>query len=323
VIAAAALVVGIVLGLILRPTVPTWLEPYLPIAVVAALDAVFGGIRARLDGIFDAKVFVVSFISNVLVAALIVFLGDNRGDPPAPVQRMSRQEPQQRSPRRRQASAAVIGVLTLLLGFAIAVQVHANSTGDALAGLQDSDLIGILDTENARADRLRAQITQLQDNLQQLRTSGDRSLAARRQEQQEARALAVLLGTVPAHGPGIVATITDPAGKLTGEDLLDVVEELRGAGAEAIQFGPVRVSTNTAFTGGDGSVDVDGTTVAQPYVVLAIGGPTTLDTALNIPGGVAATVRTAGGRVTVREMHDVVIRATTALPTFHYAVPVK
>jgi small basic protein len=73
------LIAGIVLGLILRPTVPTWLEPYLPIAVVAALDAVFGGLRARLDGIFDAKVFVVSFISNVLVAALIVFLGDKLG----------------------------------------------------------------------------------------------------------------------------------------------------------------------------------------------------------------------------------------------------
>lgn len=78
-IAALALAAGIVLGLILRPTVPTWLEPYLPIAVVAALDAVFGGLRARLDGIFDAKVFVVSFTSNVTVAALIVFLGDKLG----------------------------------------------------------------------------------------------------------------------------------------------------------------------------------------------------------------------------------------------------
>ena len=78
-IAAIGLLVGIVAGLVLRPTVPTWLEPYLPIAVVAALDAVFGGLRARLDGIFDAKVFVVSFISNVLVAALIVFLGDKLG----------------------------------------------------------------------------------------------------------------------------------------------------------------------------------------------------------------------------------------------------
>ena len=78
-IAGIALVAGIVLGLILRPTIPSWMEPYLPIAVVAALDAVFGGIRARLDGIFDAKVFVVSFISNVTVAALIVFLGDKLG----------------------------------------------------------------------------------------------------------------------------------------------------------------------------------------------------------------------------------------------------
>jgi small basic protein len=78
-IGAAALIVGIVVGLILRPTVPTWLEPYLPIAVVAALDAVFGGVRARLDNVFDAKVFVVSFVSNVLVAALIVYLGDKLG----------------------------------------------------------------------------------------------------------------------------------------------------------------------------------------------------------------------------------------------------
>jgi small basic protein len=78
-IGAIALAVGVVLGLILEPTVPVWLQPYLPIAVVAALDAVFGGIRARLDGIFDSKVFVVSFVSNVLVAALVVFLGDKLG----------------------------------------------------------------------------------------------------------------------------------------------------------------------------------------------------------------------------------------------------
>ena len=78
-IPALALVVGVVIGLFVEPTVPLWLQPYLPIAVVAALDAVFGGIRARLDGIFDSKVFVVSFVSNVLVAALIVFLGDKLG----------------------------------------------------------------------------------------------------------------------------------------------------------------------------------------------------------------------------------------------------
>ncbi len=78
-IAAFGLVIGIVAGLLLHPTVPLWLQPYLPIAVVAALDAVFGGVRAILDGIFNDKVFVVSFLSNVVVAALIVYLGDQLG----------------------------------------------------------------------------------------------------------------------------------------------------------------------------------------------------------------------------------------------------
>jgi small basic protein len=76
VIPILGLAAGVLLGLFFDPTVPLWLQPYLPIAVVAALDAVFGGFRARLDGIFDAKVFVISFVSNVVVAALIVFLGD-------------------------------------------------------------------------------------------------------------------------------------------------------------------------------------------------------------------------------------------------------
>lgn len=78
-IAALGLVIGIILGVVLQPSVPLWMQPYLPIAVVAALDAVFGAIRALLDDVFDDRVFVVSFLSNVVVAALLVFLGDKLG----------------------------------------------------------------------------------------------------------------------------------------------------------------------------------------------------------------------------------------------------
>jgi small basic protein len=73
------LLVGVGLGLFFDPTVPADMQPYLPIAVVAALDALFGGLRALLDGIFSDKVFVVSFVSNVVVAVLIVFIGDRLG----------------------------------------------------------------------------------------------------------------------------------------------------------------------------------------------------------------------------------------------------
>jgi small basic protein len=79
VIPLIGLLAGIGIGLFVHPDVPLWLQPYLPIAVVAALDAVFGGVRAVLDGIFNDKVFVISFLANVVVAALIVFLGDQLG----------------------------------------------------------------------------------------------------------------------------------------------------------------------------------------------------------------------------------------------------
>ena len=78
-IVAIAAAIGVAMGLVLQPTVPADLQPYLPIAVVAALDALFGGVRAWLERIFDDKVFVVSFISNVSIAALIVFVGDKLG----------------------------------------------------------------------------------------------------------------------------------------------------------------------------------------------------------------------------------------------------
>ncbi|MFH5209818.1 small basic family protein [Antrihabitans spumae] len=74
-----ALVVGIGIGVATSPEVPDGAAPYLPIAVVAALDTVFGGMRAYFDEIFDSKVFVVSFVFNVAVAAFIVWLGDQLG----------------------------------------------------------------------------------------------------------------------------------------------------------------------------------------------------------------------------------------------------
>lgn len=75
-IVLVGLVVGIVLGLVLEPTLPVFLLPYLPVMIVAALDALLGAGRAYLEGKFSDRVFVVSFLSNVVIAAAIVWLGD-------------------------------------------------------------------------------------------------------------------------------------------------------------------------------------------------------------------------------------------------------
>ena len=239
------------------------------------------------------------------------------GDPGAP----ARSAPRRHRRAIRISAGAVVALLTAVLGFAIVVQVRQNSSTDNLANLRESDLVGILDDQNARADRLRQQIAELQQTLRRLQDSGDRSAAARQQAQQEARTLGVLLGTLPAAGPGVVVEVADPRAALGPEDLLDVVEELRAAGAESIQFGGVRVSTTTAFTApvgasadSTGTVAVDGTAMSPPYRVVAIGDPKNLDTALNIPGGVAAAIRNVGGQLSVTERSSVTIAVTRTLP---------
>ena len=78
-IAAIGLVIGVILGLVFDPVIPAGLQPYLPVAVVAALDALFGAFRASLEGVFSDRVFVTSFFWNVLVACLLVFLGVQLG----------------------------------------------------------------------------------------------------------------------------------------------------------------------------------------------------------------------------------------------------
>jgi small basic protein len=79
VIPVIGLVVGVTIGLLLQPTVPSALQPYVPIAIIAALDAVLGAARAYMEGRFDDRVFVVSFVSNVAIASIMVFVGDQLG----------------------------------------------------------------------------------------------------------------------------------------------------------------------------------------------------------------------------------------------------
>jgi uncharacterized protein YlxW (UPF0749 family) len=218
-------------------------------------------------------------------------------------------------------AGALIGVLTALLGFGIAVQVRSNSSSDSLSNAREDDLIRILDDQNARADRLNLQIADLQNTLDELQRSGNSDAVAQQQAQRELESLQVLLGTVSASGPGVTVEISDPQHKLKAEDLLDVVEELRGAGAESIQFGPVRVTTATSFVDAGDGVHVDGQALNAPYRVLAIGESKTLDTALNIPGGVAATARNAGGDAQIVEEQQIDITARSTVPSPKYAAP--
>lgn len=220
-------------------------------------------------------------------------------------------------------SVTLIAVLCLALGVAIATQVRRTHAGDTLGDQRPQDLVVLLDGLQQREAALRREIAESEATLRRLRASGDTSAAALQEARSRAGALAVLAGTVPVRGPGLDLTITDPDRSLTPETLLDVLQELRGAGAEAMQFGAVRIGVDSAFTGQPGAVQVDGTTVGSPVRIQAIGDPPTLAAAVNIPGGVVDTVRREGGTVTVRQNPDLMITVLRSVPEPEYSRPPK
>ena len=214
-----------------------------------------------------------------------------------------------------------MGVLVGLLGFGIAVQVRSNTSTSGLPAARQEDLVRILDDLSSREDRLRRQVADLEAARSRLSTTGDTSSTALEEARKRSDALGILAGTVAAQGPGVVLTITDPDHRLAAEDLLDAVEELRAAGAEAVQVGGVRIGLDSSFTAADTGIAVDGVAVTVPYTILAIGDPPTLATAMGIPGGVADTAERAGGEATTEQRQQVVIRAVRPVKAPRYAQP--
>jgi uncharacterized protein YlxW (UPF0749 family) len=103
--------------------------------------------------------------------------------------------------------------------------------------------------------------------------------------------------------------------------VLDVLQELRNAGAETMQIDGIRVGVSSAVTGDAGSLQLDGQPLTAPFEVRVIGSPEDLQTAMNIPGGVVSTVQSRGGSVDIRQVQDVVVDALRPLDQPQYAAP--
>ncbi len=215
----------------------------------------------------------------------------------------------------------VIGALCAVLGFAVVVQVRQTSETN-LSGLSQAELVRIADAAGERADALSREVDDLEAERSALESGSDTRAAALAAAERNAQVQGILAGRLPAVGPGVVVTVADPDGRVRPSTLLNLLEELRNAGAEAVSLNDVRVVASTAFTGSAGRVAVDGRLLDAPYVWSVIGDPTTMATALEIPGGASAAVRRDGGEVTVTQVAQVDVTATTTPPEPRYATPV-
>lgn len=220
----------------------------------------------------------------------------------------------------------VAAALCAVLGFAAAVQVRANQDA-GLAGLRETDLIRILDNVTERTARLQAEARELENSRARLASGTDGSRAALDEARDRMLVLGILAGTQPAKGPGIVFTISDPAGKVRADMLLDALQELRDAGAEAAEISsidrpPVRIVASTAFVDAPGGgIEVDGTKLESPYTFEVIGEARTLAAALNIPGGVMDVLGQNGAQGVVNQLPEVTISSLRTVSRPEYARP--
>jgi uncharacterized protein YlxW (UPF0749 family) len=232
--------------------------------------------------------------------------------------------------KRPSSGSASIAVLLLLLGFALVVQLKSRNDDAALSSARPEDLVRILSDLDAQQTRLRDEINELEDTKRQLDSGTQGQEAALADARKRADELGILAGTLPAEGPGLQLDFVPGGEPVRAETILDAVEELRGAGAEAMQISgagtaPVRIVASTYFvdsSGGDG-LNVDGTALTAPYRVTVIGDPQTMLTALNIPGGVVDTVHQHGGTVSVNQADPVRVSALHPPVSLKHARPVS
>ncbi len=241
---------------------------------------------------------------------------DPAGEPPSGRQRLVAAL---RSPTRRQL---VVAVLLALVGFAGITQVRSNDVDDTYAGLREQDLIDFLNGLAGTTQRAEAEIRRLERTRDDLLSDTNRREAALAQAQNEANTLSILAGLVPVTGPGVRITLSEVTDQVRLDTILDTVQQLRTADAEAIQFnGQVRVVAQTAFEEAEGGLLVGGTFVEPPYVIDAIGEPNTLDEALSFGLGPKYQAEQDGAEMEVDALRSLDIESVVDPSRAEFAEP--
>lgn len=215
----------------------------------------------------------------------------------------------------------VIVLLCTSVGFALAVQVRQTQS-DTYAAMRQDDLIRLLDELSVRNRELTDEGVELRRELAELESGSSSRAAAQEAAAQQARVQGILAGALPVAGPGIELVVHDPSAQVSAPTFVTVLEELRNAGAEAIELNGQRVTASSWLGTRSGGLIVSGVDISPPYTWRAIGDPQTLAVALDIPGGALTSIRTAGAAAEVTQRDRVEITSVRALSQPEWATPV-
>lgn len=217
-----------------------------------------------------------------------------------------------------------MAVCCAVIGFLLVAQVRGTEdVTERLAAEREEDLAVILGDLTTQSERLQGEIADLRLLLFEFESTAEAEELALRSLQKRLDDLRILTGVVPAESQGVVLTIEDPDRQLQHQHLVDVVHEMRNAGAEAIAVNNIRLVASSSFSTRNGRLLVDGQPVDSPYRIAAVGPSEQLISAgLAIHGGALYTLEDAGVQASIEELEQLTIPARAAPVPFVYGVPV-
>jgi uncharacterized protein YlxW (UPF0749 family) len=215
--------------------------------------------------------------------------------------------------RRARKGQVVVAVLLAVVGFGAVTQVRTNGNDATYAGYREQDLIDVLSGLAGASQRAQSELSQLERTRAKLSSATEQRQAALDQAQSQVDTLNILAGRVPVTGPGIRITITETTDEVDVDSFLDLVEELRSTGAEAIEVnGKARLVAGSALEQGADGLYVDHRLLTPPYTIEAIGDPSALAAAVTFARGPEYEFSQEGAEVKVTQETTLDITAVTS-----------
>lgn len=215
--------------------------------------------------------------------------------------------------RRGQVAVAV---LLCVLGYAAVVQVQTNTEDSTYAGLREQELIDILSGLAGTTQKAQEQIEELEATRDELEDQTLQQQTALQRAEEQVDTLRVIAGTVPVSGPGITIEIDPGADPLRLTALLDLIEELRTSGAEAMEIEgadgeAVRLvaSSSIEVSQPGAGLNVGGELISPPYRLQVIGPPDTLAGAIDFYQGPQDQLEEQGAEVKVESEEKIDIES--------------
>lgn len=212
--------------------------------------------------------------------------------------------------KRPTRSQLAVATLMAALGLAAVTQINATEGSSTYAGYGQQDLIDVLNGLAGNSQRAQSEVTRLEQARSDLRNSTSERESALKAAKSDVDTLSVLAGTVPVVGPGITVTVTETTGEASVDNMLDLIQELRSVGAEAIQINKtVRLVAQSSVEKVPAGFRFDGVLVESPYVIDAIGEPSTLAGAVEFARGPGDAFESDGATVDVDPRERLILRA--------------